>query len=144
MSSASKLSAGVVVVRQTADGYRFLLLRAYRNWDCPKGLVEPNESPLEAAIRETAEETGIDDLRFAWGTDYIETPPYARGKVARYHVAATEVTAPLLRPNPATGRPEHHEFRWVTLDEALELVVPRIAAVVTWAAAKIAGEYRIA
>ena len=36
----SHLSAGVVVVRQTDSGWRFLMLRAYRNWDFPKGLVE--------------------------------------------------------------------------------------------------------
>jgi 8-oxo-dGTP pyrophosphatase MutT (NUDIX family) len=35
-----RLSAGVVVVRQTADGWRFLLLRAFSHWDFPKGMVE--------------------------------------------------------------------------------------------------------
>ncbi|MFS8608355.1 MAG: NUDIX domain-containing protein, partial [Gammaproteobacteria bacterium] len=84
--SRNRLSAGVVLVRETPDGARFLLLRAYRHWDCPKGVVEPGEEPLDAAVRETAEETGIDDLEFAWGHDYHETPPYAGGKVARYYV----------------------------------------------------------
>ena len=39
------LSAGVVVVRQAAAGWLFLMLRAYRNWDFPKGLVETGEDP---------------------------------------------------------------------------------------------------
>ena len=82
------LSAGVVVVRQTPAGWRFLMLRAYRNWDFPKGLVEAGEDPLSAARREVTEETLIADLQFAWGEVYIETAPYSRNKVARYYLAA--------------------------------------------------------
>ena len=46
-----RLSAGVVVVRPSEEGWRFLLLRAFTHWDFPKGMVEPGEQPLEAAIR---------------------------------------------------------------------------------------------
>ena len=80
------LSAGVVVVRQAASGWLFLMLRAYRNWDFPKGLVENGEDPLHAARREVTEETLIDDLQFAWGEHFFETAPYSRNKVARYYV----------------------------------------------------------
>jgi hypothetical protein len=68
-------SAGVVVVRRDS-GWRLLILRAYRNWDFPKGRVEPDEAPLDAAIRETAEEAAISDLAFNWGKAYCETAPY--------------------------------------------------------------------
>ncbi|MBN1240504.1 MAG: NUDIX domain-containing protein [Gammaproteobacteria bacterium] len=142
MPAQRKLSAGVAVTRETTDGARFLLLRAYRNWDFPKGLVEPGEDPLDAAIRETREETGIGDLEFAWGTDFIETPPYGGGKIARYYVARTRLETPVLAAHPALGRPEHHEYRWTDLGEALRLTVPRIQAVVTWAAGKIMAEYK--
>ena len=67
------LSAGVVVVRQEQGEWRVLLLRVYNYWDCPKGLVTPGEAPLAAAIREVREETGIDDLDFRWGEDFVET-----------------------------------------------------------------------
>lgn len=141
---AKLLSAGVVVVRDTADGARFLLLRAYRNWDCPKGLVEAGEDPLAAAVRETAEETGIDDLELAWGNEYYETPVYSGNKIARYYVARTHVERVVLGTNPLLGRPEHHEYRWVDLTEAIDLTVPRIQSAITWAAGKVASEYRIA
>ena len=106
-----RLSAGVVVVRETDDGARLLLLRAYRNWDFPKGQVEAAEDPLAAAIRETREEAGIVDLEFVWGEDSIDTAPYARGKVARYFVARTRAERLTLPINRALGRAEHHEYR---------------------------------
>src|SRR5688500_11584975 len=82
-----RLSAGVAVVHCRSGEFLYLLLRSYRNWDFPKGMVEPNELPLAAAIREVTEETGLSSLEFRWGETYIETDPYAGGKVARYYVA---------------------------------------------------------
>ena len=48
-------SAGVVVARRDDSGWRLLVLRAYRNWDFPKGTLEAGETPLDAALRETME-----------------------------------------------------------------------------------------
>jgi 8-oxo-dGTP pyrophosphatase MutT (NUDIX family) len=127
------LSAGVVVVRDTGDGWRVLLLRAYNYWDCPKGLVEPGEDPLATARREVREETGIDDLEFRWGEDFTETAPYAKNKVARYYVAATSTADIELPVNPALGRAEHHEWRWLEWEEAEQRVVDRLHAVLRWA-----------
>jgi 8-oxo-dGTP pyrophosphatase MutT (NUDIX family) len=134
-----RLSAGIVVVRAAPDGERVLLLRAYRNWDFPKGLVERGEEPRAAAIRETAEETGIEDLAFEWGEDFVETEPYAGNKVARFYLARTRTERVVLRVNPALGRPEHHEYRWVTPTEAHALLGPRLRPVLAWAARKLAA-----
>ena len=128
-----RLSSGVVVVRQTEEGWRFLLLRAFSHWDFPKGMVEPGEDPRAAAIREVAEETTLEELRFPWGDVFRETGPYARNKVARYYLAESpdgEVTLPV---NPVLGRPEHHEYRWVDYAGALERASPRLEPVVRWA-----------
>jgi 8-oxo-dGTP pyrophosphatase MutT (NUDIX family) len=129
-----RLSAGVVVVRQSAEGWRFLLLRAFNHWDFPKGMVEPGEEPLAAAIREVREESTIDDLEFAWGELSTQTGPYSRGKVARYYVASTQTVAVVLPVNPELGHAEHSEFRWADFDEAMDLVSPRVRPVVQWAA----------
>ena len=129
----SILSAGVVVVRHTEDGWRVLLLRVYNYWDCPKGVVEPGEDPLATARREVREETGIEDLEFRWGGEFIETPPYSKNKVARYYLAAT-ITADVKLPiSQELGKPEHHEWRWLSFDAADALVVPRLATVMNWA-----------
>jgi 8-oxo-dGTP pyrophosphatase MutT (NUDIX family) len=134
--SARKRAAGVVVLRSSPD-WRVLILRAYRNWDFPKGLLELGESALAAAVRETREEAGLSDLVFRWGYRSIDTEPYAVGKVVRYFLAespAGEVTLPI---SPELGRPEHTEFRWVTPNEAAELLPPRLVAVLRWAQVQI-------
>ena len=128
-----KLSCGVVVVRQTNGGWLTLVLRAYHNWDFPKGIREPGEEPMQAAIREVREETGVDDLSFDWGDRYFETGPYSKGKVARYYLASTQFETVVLGPSPETGEPEHHEWRWVTFDEAYDLGSPRVRQIVQWA-----------
>ena len=62
VSRAPRLSAGVVVVRSTPSGWLFLMLRAYRNWDFPKGGVEADEEPLDAARREVREFLDPEDV----------------------------------------------------------------------------------
>lgn len=126
-------SAGVVVVRRENSGRRLLVLRAWRNWDFPKGMVEPNETPLAAAIRETAEEASITDLDFRWGEAFCETAHYGQGKVARYYLAETVQENITLPISPELGHPEHHEWRWVNFDEAEELLPPRLQPILAWA-----------
>jgi 8-oxo-dGTP pyrophosphatase MutT (NUDIX family) len=139
MSRPTRLSAGVVVVRDTPEGWRFLLLRAFTHWDFPKGMVEAGEEALAAAIREVKEETLIDQLAFAWGQDYIETGPYSRGKVARYYLAQTDTLEVSLPVIEELGRPEHNEYRWVDEAGALRLVSARVEPIVKWASQKLAG-----
>lgn len=131
--SDARLSCGAVVVRQTADGWLALMLRAYRNWDFPKGMLEEGETSQQAAIREIGEETGIDELDFAWGDGFLDTGPYSRGKVARYFIARTEQAAVEMGISPETGRPEHHEARWLSFDDAYDISAPRVRLVVQWA-----------
>lgn len=134
LTSPNRFSAGVVVIREADNGCLFLLLRAYRYWDFPKGEVFEDEDPLDAAVRETAEETGITDLTFPWGRDWYQTPPYGKGKVARYYVGRTRTTEPVLPVSPELGAPEHHEYRWCTRTEARALLGDRVAAALNWAA----------
>jgi 8-oxo-dGTP pyrophosphatase MutT (NUDIX family) len=131
------LSAGVVVVRREGGVWQYLLLRAYDYWDFPKGVVEAGEDPLDAARREVEEETGLMEFNFRWGHGFSETEPYGKGKIARYYMAETTQREIVLPISPELGRPEHHEYRWVSYREARKLLVPRVAHILDWAHALI-------
>lgn len=138
MASSSKapaLSAGIIPVLK--DQNLVLLLRAYRYWDFPKGLVEAGEDPLEAAQRELQEESGLKNAKFRWGREFMETERYSYGKVARYYLAEVSEEKIELIANPVSGRREHDEYRWVSFDEASKLLVPRVRLVLEWAKAKL-------
>jgi bis(5'-nucleosidyl)-tetraphosphatase len=128
-----KFAAGAVVLRRRAGRWSCLVLRAYRNWDFPKGLVEPGEAPLEAALREVHEETGLRDVALPWGDSWRETEPYAGGKVARYYLAESVQGTVVLPVSPELGRPEHHEFRWLDFDAAFRILPERLLPVLRWA-----------
>jgi bis(5'-nucleosidyl)-tetraphosphatase len=130
-------SAGVVVVRRSAGGWRYLLLRVYGYWDFPKGEMEPGENPLETARREVAEETGLRDLQFPWGQEFYETEPYGQGKVARYYLARSGSGRVVLGVNPELGHAEHHEYRWVSAEQAEVLLNARVGGALRWADARI-------
>jgi 8-oxo-dGTP pyrophosphatase MutT (NUDIX family) len=129
--NAAPRAAGAVVFRRSERGIRLLVLRAYKNWDFPKGMVEPGENELAAAKRELAEETGLADVDYPFGDESKETLPYAGRKVARYYLARTDAEKIELS--------EHHEYRWVTFEEAEQLLPPRLAVVLEWAKKTITG-----
>ena len=129
-------------MRRHALEWRFLLLRAFRYWDFPKGAVEAGEDPLAAALREVAEESGLTGLDFRWGERFRETEPYSHGKVARYYLAESAAGDVQLAVNPELGRPEHDEFRWLDYGAARALLVPRVQRVLDWAQRTLADGAR--
>jgi 8-oxo-dGTP pyrophosphatase MutT (NUDIX family) len=96
-------------------------------------MVEPGEDALAAARREVEEETGLAGLDYPFGDEFKETLPYSGNKVARYYLAETDAEKIELPVSPELGRPEHHEYRWASFDEAEDLLPPRLAIVLEWA-----------
>lgn len=78
-------SAGVVVFRRKNNEIEYLVLKyGIRHWDFPKGHLEDNESSLQAALRETKEETGLDvniHEGFIEKIFYIFRTNYSKGQV---------------------------------------------------------------
>ena len=52
-------AAGGVIEQSTGE---ILLIYRRGSWDLPKGKIDGGETPLEAAVREIQEETGLDEL----------------------------------------------------------------------------------
>jgi 8-oxo-dGTP pyrophosphatase MutT (NUDIX family) len=108
------LTASAVVI-----GTRGTVLHVHRRtgaWLQPGGHIEEGESPWDAAIRETVEETGL-DVRHPDGGPllvHVDVHPAPRGHVhldLRYLLLAPDDD-----PCPATG--ESPEARWFTWEEA--------------------------
>ena len=131
--NAPRRAAGAVIFRRSDRGIRLLVLRAYRNWYFPKGMLEPGEDALAPERREVEEETGLAGLGYPFGDEFKETLPYSGNKVARYYLAETDAEKIELPVSPELGRPEHDEYRWVSFDEAEDLLPPRLAVVLEWA-----------
>ncbi len=134
MNSVKRRSFGVVPVSLAGDGeVVFLILRAYKNWDFPKGAADGSETPLEAALREMKEETGIQQFSLDWGDTSMDTAIYAKDKVASYYLARVQKQEITLPVSVELGRPEHDEYRWVSAAEARELLPARLTPILDWA-----------
>ena len=127
------LSSGLVVVHHDASRYRLLVLRAFSAWDFPKARVDQGEDALAVAIRATREITGIEELELNWGEEYRETVPHEDGSVSRYYMAQSKTMDVELSIPAGAGAEDDFEFRWVTADEAEDVLPPRLGLVLDWA-----------
>jgi bis(5'-nucleosidyl)-tetraphosphatase len=132
------LSAGMVVVHHDGERYRMLVIGIRGHWDFLLRPVEHGDDALEAAREEAHDHTGLLDLAFHWGEDYRETVPFPDGRVSRYYLAESATAAVTLVP-PAGVDPDDIAYRWVTAEEAEEILPPRLAIVLDWVLAKLAS-----
>ena len=126
MGLRREFSAGGVVVRRMRGRWHVAAIRPGGKvgvWALPKGLVDPAESPAEAAKREVTEETGLigalvdklGDVRYVYMWDGERIFKIVSFYLFRYR-------------NGKLGQitPEHaHEVaetRWLPLDEAPRLL----------------------
>lgn len=112
-------SCGAVLYRKTADGIKYLLLHYEAgHWDFPKGHQEKGEDEKQAAVREIAEETGIEDAEFA--DNFRETVNYffiREGDTVHKEVA---FFAASTIANKVSISKEHIGYAWAGYENALK------------------------
>lgn len=133
---AKTIAAGLFIVRKDKK----LLVAHPTNhkpnfWSIPKGKVEENETFLEGALRETYEET---NLNLAETTKFqifpMQSVNYSHKKKILYPFLFLEKSDSKFDwdkqelkcnsnvPDERGGFPEMDAFKWVTLEEARELL----------------------
>lgn len=113
-------AAGFVLYRAGRNHHLYLTLRNARHGDVglPKGKAKHGEGSLEAALRETEEETGLAPDRIAanhWFRRAVTYPLKGVEKEVVYLLARTDEETIALSP-------EHESCAWLDLDRALEAV----------------------
>jgi dATP pyrophosphohydrolase len=115
-----ELSCGAIIYHMDKGIPYFLLLKYPTYWGFVKGMVEPGESEEQTINRETAEEAGIYDLQIFPHFRQVQRYFYRfEGKLIRkeaiFFLAKTESWTVRISH-------EHENYRWCTLDEAVQLV----------------------
>lgn len=125
LTTKTQLSAGGVAFRRGRNGVEIAIVSvgAKRRWQLPKGIVEVDESPETAAVRETREEAGVDTTVVApievieyW---YVAT---AEGERVRFHKFVHFFLLAYVAGEVHDHDREVHEARWVAIDEAATLL----------------------
>jgi len=101
-------------------------------WSIPKGKIDAGETPLQAAIRETYEESNVKlykDLHdFVYIGKYVyrhkkkDIMLYAHFETEHANWNKIEIMCNSNVPEERGGFPEMDDFKWVTVDEARELL----------------------
>jgi 8-oxo-dGTP pyrophosphatase MutT (NUDIX family) len=126
-------TAGIFLIRKDL---RFLVGHPTNHkpnfWGIPKGRLDKDEQPLEAAVRETYEETNADVS--AWKIIHnLPAVKYKKSNKTLHAYALFEtqnnidfdsfdIKCNSFVPESQGGFPEMDEFKWVTIDEAREIL----------------------
>ncbi len=130
-------SAGIIIFRNTPKGRKYLVLRASRSkteiakgkfikefWDFPKGRLEPGERGVDAALRESEEEAGVDDIKLI--PKFKETVRYFVWKNRDRNKKATLKFVALFLAESKTDKVklswEHDKYEWLSFKEVEERV----------------------
>jgi len=116
-------SAGGVIYRKLGNQFDVALIATKKGtvWTLPKGIIDKDESPEMAAVREIQEETGltgsiIDQLgqKSYWF--------YLKGENAKCKKTVTYFLLGYISGEPNNLSWEVDDAKWVPLEEALELL----------------------
>ena len=129
-----RLSCGILVLTEQQE----LLLchvTGQDHWDLPKGGAHEGESPLQAALRETREETGLElaaeALRDLGRLDYRPKKDLHlfATLMPRFDVASLRCESQFSQYATGQRLPEMDGYDWVSFERVAELCTPKMTAV---------------
>lgn len=122
MDIVDEESFGIIPLAQQNGVWKvFLILhRGGRHWAFPKGHSNPGETPVESAIRELKEETGLDIERFLQDTPFVET--YKFFKKTQMVTKRVSYYPAIVSGKLRLQVEEIQQGAWLTFPEALQLL----------------------
>lgn len=118
-----KVAAGFVIYRNVSNKIEYLLLQTsygIHHWTPPKGHVDPGETDLVTAYRETIEESGLQKSDLKVYEDTKKTLNYkVKGKPKIVHYWLAELINPQAKVKLSH---EHQDYKWLSLKEACDIV----------------------
>ena len=116
-------SAGVIVVTLNGSQVHYLLLHyGWGHWGFPKGNIEADESALQAALRETAEETGLTNITLIKGFKERIAYHYRRNKTPVHKEVIYFLAETTAEEDTVFLSDEHSGFKWVKFTDAQKLL----------------------
>ncbi len=112
-------SFGIIPIHDQAGARRFLLVHQKKgHWGFPKGHAEPGETPTQTALRELAEETGIESVRLIGGDCFVERYSFLTKKCERVDKTVTFFIGLVDDPKVTVQPEEVKDFAWLPADQA--------------------------
>ena len=117
------VAAGGVVVKSSPDHSSEVILvfrGGHNDWSIPKGKLDSGESEVECAMREVAEETGVEVVATTRLESVHYLLPNGSEKTVHFWLMKAKGTPPLkLETNDPS---EVSRVEWIPLDKAISLV----------------------
>lgn len=125
VATLDQVSAGGVAFRwhDSESQIAIVSMKPKLRWQLPKGIVDPGETPEITAVREVREEAGIETKLLG----LIETIEYwyrstKYGKPVRFHKFVHFYLLEYVSGDVSNHDHEVEEARWVSLEEAIEML----------------------
>lgn len=128
MQKIKAKSYGVIPIFKNEDSFYILLVKNSKggHWGLPKGTPEKDEEPIDTAIRELFEETGIRDIDIKTETTFEEKYDFEKDNVI-YSKTNTYYPGFVNEMTESDQLDEIDELKWVKIDGAQNTITHQAA-----------------
>lgn len=122
-------SFGIIPIHKKNSKFYILLVKNSKggHWGLPKGTPELNEVPLETAVRELEEETGITEIKIKESITFKESYVFEQNKKS-YNKTNTYFIGFVSKMDLNNNLDEIDEIKWVEIDKAKDILTYQSSA----------------